>query len=45
MRAYGSQENVRAWWALLVNRKAYTRQSANPHPETGMVTVDDEFCN
>jgi hypothetical protein len=29
-----TQENVRDWWALLVNRKAYTRQSANPHPET-----------
>jgi hypothetical protein len=30
-----SSENVRDWWALFVNRKAYTRQSANPHPETG----------
>ena len=30
-----TQENVRDWWALFVNRKAYTRQSANPHPETG----------
>ena len=30
-----TQQNVRDWWALLVNRKAYTRQSANPHPETG----------
>ena len=28
-------DNVRDWWALFVNRKAYTRQSANPHPETG----------
>ena len=30
-----THDNVRDWWALLVNRKAYTRQSANPHPETG----------
>jgi len=30
-----TQENVRDWWALLVNRKAYTRQSANTHPDTG----------
>ena len=30
-----SSENVRDWWALFVNRKAYTRQSVNPHPETG----------
>ena len=30
-----SSENVRDWWALFVNRKAYTRQSATPHPETG----------
>jgi len=30
-----TQENVRDWWALFVNRKAYTRQSANPRPETG----------
>ena len=30
-----TQENVRDWWALFVNRKAYTRQSANPHSETG----------
>ncbi len=30
-----SSENVRDWWVLFVNRKAYTRQSANPHPETG----------
>jgi hypothetical protein len=30
-----TQEDVRDWWALFVNRKAYTRQSANPHPETG----------
>jgi len=29
-----THDNVRDWWALLVNRKAYTRQSANPHPET-----------
>ena len=28
-------ENVRDWWALFVNRKAYTRQSANTHPDTG----------
>ena len=31
-----TQKKVRDWWALFVNRKAYTRQSANlPHPETG----------
>ena len=30
-----TQENVADWWALFVNRKAYTRQSANPHPEMG----------
>ena len=30
-----AQENVRDWWALFVNRKAYTRQSANSHPGTG----------
>ena len=30
-----TQENVRDWWALFVNRKAYTRQSTNPHPDTG----------
>jgi hypothetical protein len=28
-------ENVRDCWALFVNRKAYTRQSANTHPDTG----------
>ena len=27
-------QNVRDWWALFVNRKAYTRRSAN-HPKTG----------
>ena len=30
-----TQENVRDWWALFVNRKAYMRQSANSHPDTG----------
>ena len=30
-----THDNVRDWWVLLVNRKAYTRQSANPHLETG----------
>src|SRR5271165_4734470 len=30
-----SSENVGDWRALFVNRKAYTRQSAHPHPETG----------
>ena len=30
-----TQENARDRWALFVNRKAYTRQSANTHPDTG----------
>src|SRR5215469_2674387 len=30
----GHTENVRDWWALFVNRKAYTRRSPNPRPET-----------
>ena len=30
-----TQQNLRNWWALFVNRKAYTRQSTNPHPDTG----------
>ena len=30
-----AQQNVRDWWALIVNRKAYTQQSTNPHPDTG----------
>jgi hypothetical protein len=30
-----TQQNLRDWWALFVNRKAYTRQSTNPHPDTG----------
>ena len=32
-------ENVRDWWALFVNRKAYTRQSTNPHPDTDDTTT------
>ena len=28
-------DSVRDWWALFINRKAYTQQSANPHPDTG----------
>jgi len=32
-------ENVRDWWVLFMNRKAYTRQSVNPHPETGRHTI------
>lgn len=30
-----SQEIVRAYWRLFVNRRAYTLQSIRPHPETG----------
>lgn len=30
-----SQETVRAYWRLFVNRRAYTLQSMRPHPETG----------
>jgi hypothetical protein len=30
-----TQQNVRDWWARFVNRKAYTQQSANPHPDRG----------
>jgi hypothetical protein len=35
-------ENVRDSWALSVNRKAYTRQSANSHPGTpdGIITTN-----
>jgi hypothetical protein len=29
-----SQETVRAYWRLFVNRRAYTLQSFRPHPET-----------
>jgi hypothetical protein len=29
-----TQQNLRDWWALFVNRKAYTQQSTNPHPDT-----------
>jgi hypothetical protein len=30
-----SQETVRAYWRLFVNRRAYTLQSICPHPHTG----------
>ncbi len=30
-----SQQIVRAYWRLFVNRRAYTLQSIRPHPETG----------
>lgn len=30
-----SQEMVREYWHLFVNRRAYTLQSIRPHPETG----------
>lgn len=30
-----SQETVRAYWHLFVNRRAYTLQSIRPHPTTG----------
>ena len=30
-----SQEIVREYWELFVNRRAYTLQSIRPHPETG----------
>ena len=31
-----TQENIRDWWGLLANRKAYASQSANPHPRVRM---------
>jgi hypothetical protein len=34
-----TQENVRDWWALFVDRKAYTRQSAKPHPKRADTTT------